>query len=106
MLAVLALGGCVPVPVPHGLEGSRAPIVEERARFLQAGVTTREEVLLTLGEPEDVLDGERMFVYRWEGALSLVLVPGPPGGPVAMFRHDLRIGFDDQGRVSSVARSK
>lgn len=104
--------GCLIIPVPHQAAGSRGTIGEERARFLRAGETTREEVLLTLGEPEEVLDDERFFVYRWERALTTTVIiffpyaPVGASGTVITARHRFRIEFDDRGLVKSVERSQ
>ena len=38
--------------------------------------TSKEEVLLNLGEPDLVLNHERIFVYRWEMVAAYFVVGG------------------------------
>ena len=65
------LSGCVPVPVviPERLrhEGSpRGPIPDGALAFLTTGKTTRTEVLLHLGQPDEVSDpDDHQSVYTW-----------------------------------------
>lgn len=68
--------------------------------YIAIGQTNREEVLLTLGEPDEVSDGRR-FVYRWSKLKFLAVIPvGYMGGSVSAKKHyQLIITFDNQGVV-------
>jgi hypothetical protein len=55
--------GCIIVPTPtHGI----GIITEETIRALSPGKTTRIDVLLSLADPAERIDGDRWFVYRWQ----------------------------------------
>lgn len=56
--------GCIPLP-EHGLFLGRGKIIESDLAFLVEGKTTREEVLLQLGEPDGVLNDGTILGYRW-----------------------------------------
>jgi len=59
-------------------------------------------VLLQLGEPDLVLNRERIFVYRWEMVAAYFAVGGYGGGAVGPIQRTnfLIIEFDDKNRVS------
>jgi hypothetical protein len=71
---------------PHGLWAGHGMIEEQAANdFLKAGATTRAEVLLRYGEPEEIVDEGRGFVYAWTRITGMwayaIVVPSPsPGG--------------------------
>lgn len=70
--------------------------------YLAIGQTNREEVLLTLGEPDEASSDGRRFVYRWSKLKFLAVIPvGYIGGSVsAKKQYQLIITFDNQGVVS------
>ena len=57
------LGGCV-LPV---VSDARKNIDKDTAASLQVGITTKEDVLLQLGEPDHVSEDERQLNYVWTG---------------------------------------
>ena len=58
--------GCVVIPTPeHTLLEGRGKIEEVDMAFLEKARTTREDVLLRFGEPDLVLDCDRILVYHW-----------------------------------------
>lgn len=67
-LAVLALAGCIVLPIPQGegevTEGRE--ITPERAASVELGRTSRAEVLERLGEPTAIWLDRRVFVYAWD----------------------------------------
>jgi outer membrane protein assembly factor BamE (lipoprotein component of BamABCDE complex) len=73
-------------------------IAEERIKFMQAGTTTKEDVLLRLGEPHRVLRGERYFLYFDFTKEGVPLGLGM-GIPVSQHLYLLLIEFDDKDRV-------
>ena len=60
----LFLGSCLVFPT---ISDSRKNIDKDTAASLQAGVTTKEDVLLQLGEPDFVSEDERQLNYVWTG---------------------------------------
>ena len=99
---LLLLAGCLLIPIPeHGDEHSlREPIKESSLQFMNVGSTTREEVLLNLGDPDLFSVG---FVYRWMTEYSFILIligTGVGGGRADVYSvYELVIEFDDNGIV-------
>lgn len=97
--------GCVIIPIPtpgHVVGPTRGRIEQETLESIRAGVTTREEVLLRLGEPDVVMRSERLFGYHWVtvwGYLFVLHQGGAVAGPVGFNRHLALIEFDEQGIV-------
>jgi hypothetical protein len=87
-LSVAALAvSCVALPVAESTRGTSRIQDEAATVTVRSGVTTREEVLLVLGEPDAVTE-DAVFVYtgrtwwRWRG---IVVIPSPyivPGMPL------------------------
>lgn len=102
LLSILLLGACIPVPVVAPYE---RPFPDEMIRFLDDESTTRETVLLTLGEPNGGRDDDRWFVYTAErevGGLILLQpfnISGSKGRSVTKHWF-LFIEFDDYGAVA------
>jgi outer membrane protein assembly factor BamE (lipoprotein component of BamABCDE complex) len=65
-----------------------------------SGQTTKAEVLLTLGEPDQDLGNQ--FVYHWQKLKFLLLVPGGyhAGGFTVHKECKLIVTFDERGVVS------
>lgn len=73
--ALLPLAGCIILPLPeHGLSWGKGRIDDSDLEFVKAGVTTREDLLLNLGEPEVVLSDGDVFVYSWGVTSGFFLV--------------------------------
>ncbi len=74
--------------------------------FLELGKTTREEVLLTLGQPSGSFEHERILTYRLgqygeQGYFIVspkVIAPAPAASWQSV-SFSLVIVFDDQGRL-------
>jgi hypothetical protein len=110
--SVLILGGCV-VPLPfkestRALEGQRENLGEQMPAFIVEGRTTREDILLTLGEPDGSSLGERWLLYRTGRSLGgvslLAVIPAPSHGAVGeiarretLVWRELTLHFDEQG---------
>ena len=71
-LCTFLLAGCVFIPLPY-----EKPFGEEPVEFIEIGSTTREEVILKLGQPDVVARNQTLFVYAAE---RVVLVYGGLGG--------------------------
>lgn len=101
------LWGCIVLPIPTSKHtpreyGTRGRIEQSALSFIESGVTTREDVLLRLGEPDVVWHDERFFAYRWITVTGYVFMAGGNSGaavPMDKDRHDLVIEFNDTGQV-------
>ena len=97
--------GCILVPIPtdrHTPKSAhtRGEIEKRSLEFLQAGSTTREEVLWEFGEPDALSEDERYFLYRWLTVAGyLVGGGGSDVGAAGMGtkRHDMVLEFDERG---------
>ncbi len=64
VLVALGTGGCLIFAYPKAATSPNVRVVtEETTKFIRRGVTTREDVVLTLGSPDLVSDAEQRFVY-------------------------------------------
>ena len=94
------LAGCMVIPTPeHGLLQGRGKIEPTDTAFLQEAETTREEVVLRFGEPDMVLDHDRILIYHWAVSHGYWFAGGyytAAGGPIPK-EYLLMIEFDDQG---------
>lgn len=96
--AVLA-GGCLVIPVDYHDPGSRHNITAASATRFQPGVTSREEVILALGEPDHASDDDRRMGYAWTKVKALIIVASYSGGSAELKRsYILELNFDAAGR--------
>ncbi len=79
-------------------EAKRTEIAEETLKFMKVESTTKQEVLLRLGEPLKVWRGEANFLYADFTKDGIPLGPGI-GVPVSQNLYLLLIEFDDNDRV-------
>jgi outer membrane protein assembly factor BamE (lipoprotein component of BamABCDE complex) len=108
LAASLALAGC-PFPLPHGYQAtSRENVPAEPLDWLAAGVTTRTDVLLKLGEADGAAPDGSWLAYGSaysHGGVVLVFAAGSSaaaaGGESVEYRR-LIISFDAAGVVTAV----
>ena len=77
----------------------RGPIDDEALSFLQIGITTKEDVLLKLGNPTSCSRNDSLFGYRWKilyGIWFFAAGGGGVGGPIAR-KHSVSLEFDEHG---------
>ncbi len=79
-------------------EAKRTEMAEETLKFIKMESTTKQEVLLRLGEPLKVWRGEANFLYADFTKDGIPLGPGI-GVPVSQNLYLLLIEFDDNNRV-------
>jgi len=102
LLLILFSYACVVIPTPEHRDHGRVPCDDEKTTFMVQHTTNKEEVLLKLGEPDLVLDREKIFVYRWEMVAAYFFVGAyysGGGGPLQR-PHFLIIEFDDKSIVA------
>jgi len=101
LVLVLFSSACIVIPTPEHRDHGRVPCDDEKTTFMVKDTTSKEEVLLKLGEPDLVLNRERIFVYRWEMVAAYFFVGGyyaATGGPIQR-PHFLILEFDDKNMV-------
>ncbi len=99
--AAVILSGCLYPGVGLREDGSRHNVGFSVQSKLQPGITTMEQVLLLLGEP-DWTEGDRRFVYSW----AKVYVWSPDYAGTLTRTYQLHISFDSSNRVSHVDVAK
>ena len=90
---------CSTLLAGEGGDPMRQNVEKAADGFPVIGTSTREEVLLKLGEPDDWSETGRTFTYRWR----MVLYRYPPCGCSTWRDHRrtylLRVVFDEDGIV-------
>ena len=108
LAATLVLVGC-PIPLPARYESSsRENLPAEPLDWVTVGVTTREDVLLKLGEADsEAPDGSWLAygsVYSKGGVVFVLFAGGSAagGGSERVEYRRLIVSFDDRGVVSAI----
>jgi outer membrane protein assembly factor BamE (lipoprotein component of BamABCDE complex) len=103
LAVVVMMAGC-PIPLPSGYTASsRENISAGMTVQLEAGVTTREEVLLLLGEPDGTGPDDAWLAYGsvyGEGGVVFVLCAGGGCGGAGSEKMEYRrlvVTFDEHG---------
>ena len=100
--------GCVIIPTPeHTLLEGRGKIEESDLAFLENAKTPREEVLLRFGEPDLILDHDRVLVYHWSVSHGYWFVGAyysGAGGPIPK-DYLFILEFDDKGFLRRFERT-
>ena len=94
--------GCI--PTNYYTSDSRKNVSQKMAELIVPGETTKEDVFLSLGEPDEVSLDETSFTYRWTKVIAIwfVATSGYTGGFVDMERdYNIVIDFDKNGVVSA-----
>lgn len=74
--SVLIIMSCIYVPLPpHSIRSAHGVIPEEVYKSIKLEETTRGDLVLLIGGPDQVYEGERYFIYHWE------VSEGVAGGP-------------------------
>jgi outer membrane protein assembly factor BamE (lipoprotein component of BamABCDE complex) len=117
--------GCIILPIPtkeHYCNTSecnkmlsRRHIPEDRLDFINVGKTTKEEILLKIGEPDWSSNEDNTFEYHWsmvKGYVVIIIVFFVPYGGASgtanaipwVKKHYFLIQFDDQNKVRSLQK--
>ena len=87
--------GCLYVPYHRHI--NRVPD-EKTLASIKEGVTSKEDILMMLGEPDRVLDNERIFLYWWQEDYGFFGWAFSGGGPVRS-THWLYYEFDENNII-------
>lgn len=105
VLCCIVLTGCLIIPVDYHVTGSRHNITSESTNALCIGTTTREDVLLRLGEPDFVSEDGRRFGYLWTKVKAIWAVAsygGPGAAGEITHSYLIETSFDQSNHVSEV----
>lgn len=107
-LAVLFLcglsGGCLILPMNYHTAASRHNISLQTTNLLEIGITTKDEVLLKLGEPDFASPDEQRLGYLWSKVKCVWAIGGMGGGAAGEITRSYLVetSFDSSNRVSGV----
>jgi hypothetical protein len=102
-LLAAGLSACIAVPIPQDHVHGRVAAVDPLT--IKAGETTREDILLRMGDPDVILVDERVFAYEWDHVKWGVLwfiggQGGGTGGVIEVPTHEMfLVQFDGNSRV-------
>jgi len=103
---MIAVSGCPFIlPTPGVQKGAPS---QDLVLRIEPGVTTRTDVLMTLGEPDRRLEEDRYFVYEWSRTHAIVGVVVAGGyqadvlGAALGDRKALALEFGPDARVTRV----
>ena len=99
-LAMITLPGCLIIPLDAYLKESRENISEEPPANVVPGKSTREEVMLRLGEP-DAASWDEMELWYMASKMTALVIIGDRGDTVDRdYIHVIR--FDRNGVVETL----
>jgi hypothetical protein len=107
ILVVCSLSGCLIIPTNFYKDYSRKNVGEEALSGIVIGVTTREMVLLTLGEPDNSYEDESEFRYIATKLKLIWCVGAIPGAGCMMEGTSIKeyvhvFHFDRNGLVETL----
>jgi hypothetical protein len=106
--AVLSLSGCLVIPTDYYQAGSRCNVEAKTSEALHPGVSTMEDVVWALGEPDHVSDDGLVLGYAWTKVKAVWVAVGyntVAGGEIPR-SGELAVFFDESNRVSKVSLEK
>lgn len=103
--ALLALGGCVILPIPTP-EWGDAPFTDEQLEALEEGTGERhrDQVIAELGEPSKRYADDRVLIYEWSMKQGIWIygVANAGGADVGESQHRICLLFDPSGILVEV----
>jgi outer membrane protein assembly factor BamE (lipoprotein component of BamABCDE complex) len=99
-IATFSLSGCLIIPTDFYASYSRQNVAEESPAVIVVGKTSREAVLLSLGEPDSASADETELWYIASKITALVIV-GDRGGEIQQ-SHIHAVHFDRNGLAESL----
>ena len=76
VIFLFLFSSCIIIPLPEHREEGRVFIRPEMIRFIVPGQTSRQDVLLTLGNPDAVALHESVLIYTWTPTVAYAGVAG------------------------------
>lgn len=104
-LTILLINSSCPVYIPlpaHDLRSVKGVISNNLIESLKPGETTREDLLLLAGAPDERYEQDRYFIYEWEaseGMIGLVIPGGSGSSQDHIVVHYLCVEFDEDSRI-------
>jgi outer membrane protein assembly factor BamE (lipoprotein component of BamABCDE complex) len=99
IISCFSLAGCLVIPLDYYKDYSRENVTEEPPAGIVSGTTTREEVLMRLGEPDRASQDESEPWYMASKVKGGIIV-GDRGGEIRI-DYIYAIGFDKNGLVET-----
>lgn len=101
LFILLLLYSCLIVPLPSHREEGRVFIKPETIAFVVTGQTSREEILLRLGDPDAVALDQAVFIYEWTPTVGYAAVGGPGAAAVSNIqdKHFYLVAFGKDNKV-------
>ena len=91
--------GCVIIPTDYHTPDSRTNVREETTITIIPGQTTKEDIFLALGEPDEVSPDGRQLAYHWTKVKVFLAAFGGRGSEEFKKEYYLIITFDERGAV-------
>lgn len=106
-VATLA-AGCLIIPMDYYQAGSRANVRRETSEKLRVGATSKEEMLLALGEPDFASEDGRRLGYAWTKVKAVWVIVGGSGGASGEIARSyvLEVSFDAGNHISRLRMLK
>lgn len=100
LLAAAPLAGCLIIPTDYYTPDSRRNVDNEPLTMILPGTTTRQELLLSLGEP-DAASADETELWYVASKIRAIIIVGDRGDEYQVdYCHSLRL--DGRGRVMHV----
>lgn len=104
LLLCFLVSGCLILPVNYHTRNSRHNITMQTTNALQIGVSTKEDVLMKLGEPDFASEDQKRIGYLWSKVKFIWAVVGYGGGASgeATKSYLIEATFDSSNRISGL----
>lgn len=104
VLVPILFAGCVVLPLQRPNVVAGAAVSKADLRFIEVGVTTRDEIESRLGSPSAWIESRRVLVYEWATERRWIVGVATPAGaaggtPTALSVHWLFLQTDEQGVI-------
>ncbi len=101
---VALLAGCIIIPTNYYQSASRENINLQTTNSLAPGVTTRQEMLMKLGEPDYVTEDGQRLGFAWTKVKAIWALIGQSSSLAGEVWHNyfLETSFDSSNRLSDM----
>jgi hypothetical protein len=114
IIPLLFIQGCIMLPIPSEKVIAGHQMTNKELNFIRPGITTKEEVVERLDDPDMIWQEERIFAYNWQttwGVLLWVVAAGYGYGDygaedIGQKNYVLLIRFDPNDRVERFEATK